>query len=154
MRHFKAIGIKFIVISIVLFSLLSIFDRAATIPEILLISVLVTGAAYVLGDLFILPRFGNIAALIADFVLVLALLYGLNVVIIGTVDDILISSTFAAFVITASEAMFHVYMKEKVLPNKGDKLGQRTNITANRLQTEFAQEDNVIDMKKRNSQKE
>jgi hypothetical protein len=141
MKHIKALAIKFLITTIILFSLLAIFE-SATLGEILLISVLVTGIAYVLGDLFLLPRFNNVVATIADFILAFAMIWVLSTMLIYPTTPIGIVSGFAAFFIAISEGLFHVYMKEKVLEKQYNHR-EPFSVLNTRLQTEFSEEDNV-----------
>ncbi|PDZ08205.1 hypothetical protein CON70_29065, partial [Bacillus pseudomycoides] len=64
MKHIVALLIKYTAISAVLLMILGIFQDVS-IPRILLISLLITGTAYLIGDLFVLPRYGNMVATIA-----------------------------------------------------------------------------------------
>jgi hypothetical protein len=66
MKHVKALAIKF-VSSLVLLSLILglLFDMAFS--NIFLITLLLGVAAYLIGDLLILPRTNNTVASIADF---------------------------------------------------------------------------------------
>ncbi|QDP41026.1 YndM family protein [Radiobacillus deserti] len=136
MKHVKALSIKFLVIAIVLYSVLGILNQAS-IGNILLISVLVTGVAYVLGDLLILKNFGNLTATIADFGLSFFAVWLLTAAFIQAEFSISVS-LFAAFLIACSEAVFHVYMQNKVLEVDQD-AGFNTEYVQ-RLSTEFAEE--------------
>ncbi|MFC4323567.1 YndM family protein [Litchfieldia salsa] len=142
MKHLVALGIKFGVISIVLLSVLSIFTYA-TISGILVISLLVTGVSYVLGDLFILPRFGNLVATIADFGLAFLSVWFLSSFFIEATFPIITASFFIAIFITLTEALFHVYMKSRVFNSEesSQQQGRQTNEFGN-YQTEFAEEEN------------
>ncbi len=66
MKHIVALLIKYTAISAVLLMILGIF-QGISIPRILFISLLITRVAYLIGDLFILPKYGNMVATIADF---------------------------------------------------------------------------------------
>lgn len=66
MKHLVALLIKYTAISAVLLVILGIFQDIS-IPRVLFISLIITGTAYAIGDLFILPRYGNTIATIADF---------------------------------------------------------------------------------------
>ncbi|MCT4572034.1 YndM family protein, partial [Bacillus thuringiensis] len=66
MKHIVALLIKYTAITAVLLIMLSIF-QGISIPRVLLISLFLTGAAYLIGDLFILPKYGNMIATMADF---------------------------------------------------------------------------------------
>ncbi len=138
MNHLKAIGIKFIVIATILFSILSIFDTAS-LTEILMISFIVTGAAYLIGDLFILPKYGNFRACLADFGLAfLSVLLLTFLFMEGDYPRVLISG-FAAFFIAISEGLFHIYMKEKVLSDRED---ESKAIGNHAYLAEFSEEEN------------
>ena len=65
MKHIVALLIKYTAVTAVLLVILGIF-QGISIPRVLLISFL-TGAAYLIGDLFILPKYGNMIATMADF---------------------------------------------------------------------------------------
>ncbi|WP_078544121.1 YndM family protein [Litchfieldia alkalitelluris] len=152
MKHLKALGIKFIVISIVLLSVLTIFSNA-TIGGVLVISAMVTGVSYIIGDLFILPRLGNMIATIADFGLAFASVWILSAIFIGTAFPILTASVFAAIFISLGEALFHAYMQSRVLneENNNDNIKlhedlreKQTHNAFHRYQTEFGEEEGPI----------
>ncbi|WP_197482175.1 YndM family protein [Oceanobacillus sp. Castelsardo] len=152
MRHIKALAIKFMTILIILYSLLAIFE-SATLGEFLLISALVTGIAYIIGDLFILPRFNNVVATIADFGLAFVGIWVLSSMFIYPTTPIGIVSGFAAFFIAISEALFHVYMKEKVLKKQYNHR-EPFSVLNTRLQTEFSEEEDIDYIKKVNKNRE
>lgn len=148
MRHFKALGIKFIVISIVLLSLFGIF-RGASFGEILLMSILVTGLAYVVGDLFTLPRAGNTVATIADFGLSFFAIWILSYMFMDNTSGLITASLVAAGAIALSEVLFHAYMQNKVLEGE-PQVENRPQFRPN-FQTEFAEEydEETKDIKKK-----
>ncbi|MFE4764580.1 YndM family protein [Bacillus mycoides] len=121
MKHLVALLIKYTAISAVLLMILGIFQGIST-PRILFISLLITGLAYLIGDLFILPKYGNMVATIADF--------GLSFVGIWTLTHLLTniyltrnigaSAFFAALLIGVAEIFFHIYMKKVVLHKDED----------------------------------
>lgn len=96
--------------------ILGIF-QGISIPRILFISLLITGVSYLIGDLFILPKYGNMVATIADFGLsfvgVWALTYFLTN--INLTRNIGASVFLAAVLIGMAEIFFHIYMKKVVL---------------------------------------
>ena len=65
MKHIVALLIKYTAVTAVLLVILGIF-QGISIPRVLLIS-FSDGAAYLIGDLFILPKYGNMIATMADF---------------------------------------------------------------------------------------
>lgn len=143
MDHVKALAIKFAITAIVLYSILGIF-YTATMGEIFLITVLVTGVAYVIGDLFILPRFGNLTATIADFGLCFLAVWMLSSFFFGAGTSIFAASAFAALFIAIGEAIFHIYMQSSVLDT--DSSNEDRTVIEGNFQTEFAEEDNSEDI--------
>ncbi|WP_085991529.1 YndM family protein [Oceanobacillus senegalensis] len=151
MKHLKALVIKFLITSVVLYSFLTIFNTA-TLSEIFLISLLVTGLAYVIGDLLILPRFGNFVAALADFGLAFASIWALSAFFIDTASPLIIISATSAFFLAICEALFHAYMQNKILENDHER---KDNTYVNtRLQAEFSEEENVDYIKKKNKHKD
>ncbi|WP_226035972.1 YndM family protein [Aquibacillus saliphilus] len=138
MDHIKALAIKFIIISIVLYSILGIFNNAS-ITTIFIISVLVTGVSYLLGDLFILRRYGNLVASIADFGLVFLFVWALATFFFQVEYGIFYASLFSALLIACSEAVFHMYMHYQVFHKDEEIIVNRRNINST-LQTEFSEE--------------
>ncbi len=119
MKHFWALLIKFAAIGTVLFSVLSIFNTAS-LPAILLISIITTAIAYYVGDLVILPKFGNFIAVVADLGLSFALVWILSALFINSTGSMLVTSFYIALIIAFIEALFHVYVKTHVLSNKAE----------------------------------
>lgn len=146
MKHPIAILIKWGYISIVLFSILTIF-QLATLGEIFVMSILVTGISYIVGDLFILPRFGRIAAAVADFVLISAAIWLLSLAFIGPGTAIIGASLFAGFFIAILEGLFHIYMLDRVIEDS--KRAYPYDLTP--IPSEFAEEapvkEDIIELK-------
>lgn len=133
MNHFKALGIKWIIVGIVTFSLFGIFNH---VPIALLFSISVTVAllSYLIGDLILLPRLGNLLASLADFGLTSGLFLLLSNGLIQVSLPTTLASLAAAFFITCTEPLFHTYLEERIFPSVGNQL------PLNNLQTEFAEE--------------
>ncbi|WP_404452376.1 YndM family protein [Virgibacillus necropolis] len=135
MEHVKALGIKFIFTAIVVYSIFGIFYNAS-LGRLFWISLLVTGVSYVIGDLYILPRSGNILASIADLGLAFLSLWVLANIIIEMSIPTVMASIMASVVIAFCESLFHAYMQEKVINTREE------TRHFNQLQTEFAEETN------------
>lgn len=135
MVHLKTLSIKFIVISIVVLSLFSIFN-VASLGNLLLISVFTTIATYLLGDMVILKRFGNIVAAVADFGLAFLFYWSLSSFFIGGSEAIIITSLAAAFFTACVEPFIHEYISIHLFPNRV----HQSQETINQLQTEWAEE--------------
>jgi hypothetical protein len=117
MKHVKALAIKF-VSSLVLLSLILglLFDMAFS--NIFLITLVLGVAAYLIGDLLILPRTNNTVATIADFGLAFLIIWFMSENLTYG-DNHFSMSLIAALGVALFEYMFHKYVANNVLPNKG-----------------------------------
>ncbi|WP_259415799.1 YndM family protein [Bacillus toyonensis] len=140
MKHIVALLIKYTAITAVLLIILGIFQDIS-IPRILLISLLLTGAAYLIGDLFILPKYGNMIATIADFGLTFFGIWLLTSLFtdLDATRNIGLSSFIAALIIGGTEIFFHIYMKRLVLRND-DNLRNRNHIHHDKYAMEMSDE--------------
>ena len=113
-RHVTALLIKFAMVAIISIVLLPIFSQITAI-QAFVIGLVLTIAAYLIGDLWILHRYGNGIAIVGDVVMA--------ALVIGLADQILhnaITITAAGWVITLAliafgEWYFHKYL---VIPLK------------------------------------
>lgn len=156
MAHLKAISIKFIYISIITFSLFGIFNNAS-LGKLLFMSVLTTGISYVLGDLMIFPRIGNLISTILDFGLAFLSILILGGLLIITNFQITLASLAAAFFIMCIEPLFHTYMTERVFnPDEDIIKDPNDSITITKVRpqllTEFAEETDSETITKQNTQ--
>ncbi|WP_099159169.1 YndM family protein [Virgibacillus ndiopensis] len=143
MDHLKTFGIKFIVTAIAVFSIFGILFNT-TLINLFWISLLVTGISYLVGDLFILKRFNNITAIIADFGLAFLSLWLLgSIFLTQTGLPIITLSAMAAFFITLCEPFIHAYIREHFSDNTNKHTPVRRE-----LQTEFSEELDVHTRKK------
>ncbi|HDR4910121.1 YndM family protein [Bacillus cereus] len=140
MKHIVALLIKYTVITAVLLIMLSIF-QGISIPRVLLISLFLTGAAYLIGDLFILPKYGNMIATMADFGLSFFGTWLLTSLFtnLDATRNIGLSSFIAALIIGGTEVFFHIYMKRLVLRND-DELKNRKHIHHDKYAMEISDE--------------
>ena len=136
MEHLKAIGIKWIYTTIILLSLLAMFD-AITLQQILIISFIITGVTYIVGDLMVLPSLGNLITTIIDFGLIFLSVWMLVALFLEQTATIVLVSAAVAYFFSMCEALFHAYMKERVLPKKRAVVIPFPNM---QLQTEFSKE--------------
>ncbi|TWT00116.1 YndM family protein [Planomicrobium sp. CPCC 101079] len=136
MNHVKALVMKFIMIAIVLSIILTgIFD--VEFSDTLLISLVLTVVAYVLGDLMIFRKTGdrnahdrtsnthtadhkkrNTMATIGDIVLSFLVIWLMGEALFANTEDIIASSLISAVVIGAGEWFFHKYLDRNVFPEK------------------------------------
>lgn len=82
MKHLWALLIKFTAIGTVLLSIFGIFDPP--LSTFIMMSVVTTIVAYFIGDLVILPKLGNISAILGDLVLTFGLLLMMSYLFIDT----------------------------------------------------------------------
>lgn len=136
MKHLKAIGIKFIIMTTILLSIVSIFEYVS-VAEIIVMSAILTLAAYVIGDLWILPKMGYVAATIGDLFFAYASVWLLLYVFLGTAFPIATASIYIAIIISITESVFHIYMKDKILQEDDNTIRRPSMQT---VQTEFAEE--------------
>ncbi|WP_100400672.1 YndM family protein [Bacillus sp. FJAT-44742] len=114
MEHLKALGIKFVMVAASLFIVLGLWG--VPIAEILITSLVLTAGAYLIGDLWVFPSFGNWTAAFADLGLAFA-----GIWIVGTLlfpgINLPLAALISAAVIAAGEYFFHKFMARKVLNN-------------------------------------
>ncbi|MUK90196.1 DUF2512 family protein [Ornithinibacillus sp. L9] len=147
MKHAKTLGIKLVVNIIVVYSIFGIFGNASLI-NLFWISLLVTGIAYLIGDLVILPRYGNAIATLADFPLAFLSLWILGSLLLAVGTPIVTTSLFAAFFISVAEPLIHAYLESHDTATKSNRPPIPT-----RLQTEFAEETDAQDIMKKKKKK-
>lgn len=122
--------------------------------DILLTSVVLTVVAYV-GDIYILPKVGNVFAAIMDFILAMAVIWLMGSFLFEGPIALGTASFISAIIITIGELMFHRYMKNQVFDKKPERVdtddkpfyGQPSN-----LQTEFGSEFDLEAAKKAQEQ--
>ncbi|MBE3570929.1 MAG: YndM family protein [Bacillales bacterium] len=140
MEHVKALIIKFVMVLAILAFVLGLFYRV-DFGEYFTISLIVTVVAYMLGDLFILPRFGNTAATISDFVLAYILIWAVGSGIINENISLGWASFWSAWIIAIGEMFFHRYMNKSVFNDEKDLRAEARRNPA--YGSEFGEEDVV-----------
>ncbi|ATW26696.1 DUF2512 family protein [Candidatus Formimonas warabiya] len=110
MKHLTAVLIKFGIIAIALEIVLNLLSDL-TFGQILIVSVVVTVLAYLIGDLLILPMSNNTIATVADFGLALVTIYAFDWVY-RNAEISFFDAALAALVLAAGEWFFH-----KLVPN-------------------------------------
>lgn len=136
MKHIRALIIKFILITAVLLVTLG-FLYGVDFGEILTISVILTITAYLIGDMVFLPRYGNIAATVADFGLAYLGTWLIGAMIIEEPIRLGVASFISALFIAIAEAFFHRYLTKSII-NEGEK--KDLDYLRPSYQTEFAEE--------------
>ncbi|MCQ6277104.1 YndM family protein [Bacillus sp. V3B] len=137
MKHVWALSIKFAAIGTVLFSIFGIFNIA--LPTLVIMSVVTTVIAYFVGDLVILPKLGNLVAILGDLILTFGLLLMMSYLFIDTTLNRVSASSFSALSITAIEVLFHLYVKKHIFTNS-DESYIPTVTKSDQFATEFSKE--------------
>ncbi len=120
MEHVRALIIKVLMIGIINLVVLSMFRGIAPLDSIYL-AIVITVVAYVLGDLLILPAYGNLAASISDGII--ALLIAWLTPFVAPNIPVTFGNAFAVGILVGiGEWFFHKYMARTVL-DKGHKEG-------------------------------
>ena len=134
MKHMKNLAIKFISILAVLFVILGIFYDMS-FGNVLSISVVLTLASYLIGDLLILRRTNNTMATISDFALAFLVIWlmGEN---LTYGDSLVMPALIAAAGIALFETFFHKYVARQI-DEASDHQNRSTNL---RYQTEASSE--------------
>lgn len=121
MQYVKAILIKFVMITAVLGIVLTgFFDIGFT--ETLIISVVLTIAAYILGDMIIFRMAGdetghakrNAIATVSDIGLSYFIIWLLEEMIVAGKDNLALAAFVSALIIGAGEWFFHGYLDNRV----------------------------------------
>ena len=134
MKHMKNLAIKFISILAVLFIILGIFYDMS-FGNVLSISVVLTLASYLIGDLLILRRTNNTMATISDFAIAFLVIWlmGEN---LTYGDSLIMPALIAAAGIALVETFFHKYVARQI-----QEADEQQNSSRNlRYQTEASSE--------------
>jgi len=137
--YMKALLMKFVMITVVLWVVLSlIYDVSFT--DVLITSVVLTAVGYV-GDVFILPKIGNVWAAISDFVIAYAIIYFLGSYIYEQPIALGTASFISALTLMVGELWLHRYMHTNIFEPKKSNPKEKTGYyNRTNLQTEFAEE--------------
>jgi hypothetical protein len=136
MKHVRALAIKFISTLVLLYIILGVFNDVA-FRNVFLISLVVSIAAYLIGDMFILPRTNNTIATLADFGLAFAIIWFMSENL--TYGDSMLGEAFtSALALGLFEFMFHRYLANNILPDQES--GERRYQGKLQYQTEASEE--------------
>ncbi|WP_050632314.1 YndM family protein [Bacillus andreraoultii] len=140
MKHLRSLLIKFVLVLAVLSIVLG-FLYGVSFGDILTISLLLTMGAYLLGDMFILPAYGNTMATIADFGLAYFGTWLIGAMIIEQPIRIGVASFLSAILIAVGEVFFHRYLVRNVLTETEQTQNRVTTYqTTPSYQTEMGEE--------------
>lgn len=133
-KHVKALLIKFIASFALLYIILGLVYEM-TFGEVLLLSAALGIAAYVIGDMLILPRTNNTVATIADFILSGLIIY-LFADGMTAADNVFTITLIATIAVSLFEIFFHRYLENNVLSADNNNPSNREL----RYQTEISDE--------------
>lgn len=118
MKYIPTLLVKFIIITAVLWTILG-FMFEVSFANVLITSIVLTGASFIIGDLYVLPKIGNVGAAMVDFVLALGGIWMLGLFLfdepsirLGTI------SLVSAVGISLGEILVHWFMAKQL--TKGD----------------------------------
>ena len=134
-------------ITVVLWIVLGLYGVG--LGTILTTSVLITGVSFIVGDIFILPRFGNTVATVADFGLTLAMIWLVNTYLFEPFVGLGTASLISAFVIALGEIFFHLYMQSQVFKNEELWSKENEGLNQRDMLTEFGSEVDIKPVEKR-----
>lgn len=115
MEHLKALLIKGGMTLLVLWLILSLGFNVSFM-NVVWITLVLGALSYVMGDLFVYPKKGNMTATMVDFGTTLLLIWLLVMVLSGmSVGTAALAAVISAAVISLGEYVFHFYVKRKRL---------------------------------------
>ncbi|WP_102027928.1 DUF2512 family protein [Salirhabdus sp. Marseille-P4669] len=156
MKHGLALLIKFGLVAIVVFSIFSAFQNV-NVWNGLFISIVLVAAAYLLGDLLILRRFGNVTATLADFALSFLVLFFYGIVLGLPYGHAGNAAAFSAMFIALGEVLFHFFIQHRLFRESEftdeDQPHVRQLINKG-LRTETSDEVFPYDVRRKNEKKE
>jgi hypothetical protein len=118
MKHVVAIILKSIIVVVIL-EIYMLLATALVFWQALVLALVVTVAAYVLGDIVILARSNNTIATICDIVLAFLVIFLFRYAS-GYAGISIVDAIVCAVLIGIAEWFFHKYMAAKVLEDHRD----------------------------------
>ncbi|MFC0014609.1 MULTISPECIES: YndM family protein [Allobacillus] len=138
MSHFSLILSKFVAMLVLLYIILNVIF-GVNFMNVVWVTLILSIASYLIGDLVILPRTNNIVASVVDFVMSFGLVYFL-VDAFAFDSNLFTASLLSAIGVTLFEAFFHSSVQTQI--------EEENNVNPGRynLQTEVSEEiDPLID---------
>ncbi|MBM7552003.1 DUF2512 family protein [Thalassobacillus pellis] len=117
MDHLKALTIKGVMTFAVLLVILGFVFNVSLI-DVLILTAVVGGLSYPIGDLNIFPKTGNSMATITDFVLVFAVVFGYGLALTNHMVSLVQAGILTAAVLALGEWFFHKHIAKLVLHKK------------------------------------
>ncbi|WP_121613046.1 YndM family protein [Mesobacillus foraminis] len=114
MEHAKALGIKALMTLVILYLVLGL-GYQGDFGDVFILTLLLGIISYIAGDLFILPKAGNLIATVSDFVLSFLIIWGFGLMLNISNDNLVSGALFSALLVALGEWMFHSYMAKNIL---------------------------------------
>lgn len=112
MEHVRALAVKFLLNGVIILAVLSLLGDVDAATAIY-IALIITIVAYILGDLLILPAFGNTTASISDGIMAFLITWIIPFVVPGLTITLGTALAVGA-AIGVGEWFFHKYFKRTV----------------------------------------
>ncbi|KXZ20721.1 hypothetical protein AXI59_13885 [Bacillus nakamurai] len=118
MAHIKALAIKGIMTLIILYLVLGLGFNF-TFGDALLMTIVLGAVSYFTGDLYVLPKWNNITAALADFGLAFLVVWlvGMPLSMGISGGKLAFAALISAIIIAVAEYFFHFYIMRKDLGN-------------------------------------
>ncbi len=115
MKYITAFIVKLVMITAVLWIVLSLFF-GVNFGDVLVTTIILTPIAFA-GDVYVLPKIGNIMAVLGDFALCFVGIWFIGIYIFEGVFPLITASFLAALVISVGELIYHRYLRNNVFTN-------------------------------------
>ncbi|RKQ29678.1 DUF2512 family protein [Oceanobacillus halophilus] len=140
MRYLFALIVKFVMLTAILWIVLGIF-YGINLGDIFTISILLSVVSFV-GDVFLLPRIGNVLAVIGDFALSFLVIWGLGNSLFAFEIPVVTAAFISALFVGVGEIFYHRYMKNQVFAGL-----EKDFMQTHHMQTEYSEEFSPEDKK-------
>src|SRR5690625_3411012 len=137
MQYVKAIAVKFVMMTFLLWIVLGNFFNVA-FSHILFTSILLTGILFLVGDLFVLSEYENSVATMADFALSFFIIWGVGYFLYDQPLSLRFASLITALLIAFSEIFYHKYIARRQITYRS--VPKLTVDPSQQLHTEISQE--------------
>lgn len=140
-RLWKGYGIKLVGVLLITLSVFSIFYET-TLFNLILMGIVIATITYI-GDVFLLTKMNHVLAAVGDLIGYFALFWIFSTLFITDGMASILPAFMAAYLATAAEAVFHIYMTDHIL-NDND-----ARVMMGDFQTEIAEEERIDEEVKR-----
>lgn len=142
MRLWKGYGVKLVGVLLITLSVFSIFYETSLF-NLIVMGIVIATISYI-GDIFLLPKMNHVLAAVGDLIAYFALFWIFSTLFITDGMVSILPAFMAAYLATAAEAIFHIYMTDHIL---GD---NNPTVMMGDFQTEIAEEETIDqEMKKK-----